>query len=316
MSLAVTGCKTVPEPSPELTPVVMQFDWIFNAQFAGIYQAIEQGYYGDAGIEVQMRAGVTQADTVPSTLAEPLISLGCSELNVLLADVAAGQPAVALGTMFQDSPMGWMYLKDGPVAAFTDLPKVRVGIHPDGARILNELLIAAGEDISNFETFEASYDPGQLFDGSADALQCYYIDEFVKLEQMVGDNAGVFLAKDQGYRAYSQVMFTHRDTIEYHPELVSAFLKATRDGWAYALANPEETVDLIIEKYNPELDRAYQIRSLQKITELMIPEGGYLFEPMDPTVVETVLAGLSESGQIDAEVDMETLLQQQFLPSP
>ena len=36
----------------ELTPVRVQLDWIYNAQFAGLFQAVEQGYYADVGFEV------------------------------------------------------------------------------------------------------------------------------------------------------------------------------------------------------------------------------------------------------------------------
>jgi len=298
----------------EPIPVVMQFDWIFNAQFAGFYQAIEQGYYAEAGLEVELRGGVTTEKTVPVTINEPKISFGSTESNVLLGDAAAGAPVRAIGTMFQDSPMGWMYLADGPVQSFADLATERVGIHADGVRVIALLLEEAGVDTSELETFKASYDPQQILDGEADALQCYYIDEFVLFEQMVGDRAKVFLARDHGYKAYSQVMFTHVDTIEAHPEVVRKFLAATKKGWQYAFDHPEETVDLIISKYNPEIDRDYQIGSLAKIEELMVPEPGALFRPMDPAVWEAGHSKLLDSGLLEASVDIATLLDQRFLP--
>ena len=38
-----------------LIPVVLQLDWVPNAQFAGIYQAVKQGFYAEAGMEVEIR---------------------------------------------------------------------------------------------------------------------------------------------------------------------------------------------------------------------------------------------------------------------
>lgn len=297
-----------------LVPAVVQFDWIFNAQFAGFYQGIEQGFFIEQGLELELRGGLTTPDTVLATIDEPALSFGSTESNVLIADVADGLDAVAIGTMFQDSPMGWMYLKNGDINTFTDLAKSRVGIHSDGARVIELLLRDAGADTSNLDTFKASHDPQLLLDGDADALQCYYIDEFVKLEQLVGDKAGIFLARDHGYRAYSQVMFTERDTVVSNPDLVRGFLKAAKLGWAYAFAHPEETIDLILEKYNPSLDRDYQLRSLAKIQELMEPEPGALFRPMNPAVLKNGQSRLLEYGLISNSISIEALLSQQFLP--
>lgn len=316
-SFFVAGCASTSPSSidqSEPIPVVMQFDWIFNAQFAGFYQAIEQGYYESAGLDVELRGGVTTAKTVPATIEEPKISFGSTESNVLLGDASAGAPVRAIGTMFQDSPMGWMHLSDGAIQSFADLATQRVGIHDDGSRVIALLLEEAGVDISELETFKASYDPQLIIDGKADALQCYYIDEFVRLEQLVGDRARVFLARDYGYKAYSQVMFTHEDTIEVYPEVVRAFLDATKKGWQYAFDHPEETVDLIIDQYNPEIDRDYQIRSLAKIEELMVPEPGALFRPMDPAVWEAGQEKLLQFELIEEPVDIAQLLDQRYLP--
>jgi len=52
---------------------------------------------------------------------------------------------------------------------------------------------------------------------------------------------------------------------------VKRFLAASRRGWAFALANQEATVDLILRKWNPRLDRAYQLASLGQIARLVQP---------------------------------------------
>ena len=48
----LTVCSSISHAMPESAsdqtsqiPVVVQFDWIFNAQFAGFYQGIEQGFF-------------------------------------------------------------------------------------------------------------------------------------------------------------------------------------------------------------------------------------------------------------------------------
>ncbi|MEM9160680.1 MAG: hypothetical protein AAGB46_16650, partial [Verrucomicrobiota bacterium] len=73
--------------------------------------------------------------------------------------------------------------------------------------------------------------------------------------------------------AYSQVLFATEETVSKFPEITSDMLEACRQGWTYALTHQEETVDLILEKWNPDLDRAYQLQSLAKISKLVLPEG-------------------------------------------
>jgi ABC-type nitrate/sulfonate/bicarbonate transport system substrate-binding protein len=305
--------KPVAEPEP-LTPVVMQLDWIYNAQFAGIFQAMEQGYFADAGIELEVRGGPTTDDVVRATLEEPKISFGSSESNVLIAEAAEGKDLKMLGTMFQFSPMGWMYLGGGDINEFTDLADKNVGVHVDGWRVIKLLLQKQGADISNLNTFECGYSPSVVIDGEADAMQCYYIDEYVRFQQLEGDRAKVFLAKDFGYEAYSQVVFTASDTIAEHPEVVASFMKALKMGWAYAFENPEATVDMLIAKYNPELERDYQLRSLAKIEDLMVPEPGALFRPIKPEVLQASVDYLIGYDLISKSVDVDSLLAQSFLP--
>lgn len=316
-SSLLIGCVSIEKSTDseaELTPVVMQLDWIFNSQFAGLFQAVEQGYYADVGFDVVLRPGTGANDIELGTKFDPVLHFGSTESNVLIGKVAEGDDAVAIGAMFQDSPMGWMYLKGGPVQEFKDLAKVRVGINGDGARVVALLLEEQGVDTRQLETFSTSHNPQQLLDGEVDVLQCYYIDEFVKLEQMVGDRAGVFLARDFGYRAYSQVMYTAVSTASENPEAVANFLAASKRGWEYAFEHPEETVDLILTKYNPELDRAYQVSSLAKIQELMVPEDGALFRPMDPAVLKANQEDLLKYNLIHEAVDIDALLVQQYLP--
>ncbi len=325
LAAILVGCAPNPQSSDvasgdagaepgEMVPVVMQFDWIFNAQFAGFYQAIEQGYFAREGLSVELRGQATTPDTVGMTLSEPAISFGSAESNVLLADAAEGADLKIIGVMFQESPMGWMFVDDGSIADFTDLSSKRVGVHADGSRVVRLLLEEAGADTSELDTYDCGYEPAIVIDGEADAMQCYYIDEYVKLEQLIGERAGIFLAKDHGYHAYSQVMFTDARTVEAHPEVVSAFLRAVKSGWEYAFENPEDTADLIIGKYSPELDREHQIKSLEKIEELMIPEPGALLREADPKVFEEGLARMRSRGLIEKSIDVSGLLAQEFLP--
>lgn len=293
--------------------VVMQLDWIYNAQFAGIYQALEQGYFSEKHLDVTIREVDRQQKTVQAVLGEPL-AFGCAESNVLLKAHAGGAPIKALATMFQGSPLGWMVVSKLKIQTFADLAGKRVGIHPDGEKVIALMAKTAGIDPADFLLPHVGYDIDVLLSGEVDAMQAYSIDEFVKLQLATGGTGGIFMAKDLGYSAYSQVIFTTAEVVERHPILVRDFLEAVQRGWVYALDHKEETVKLILEKYNPALDRDYQLSSLAKIEELVRPEGKVPLAPIQPDVFRKSLTEYLESGILEKGTNLEDLLALEFNP--
>lgn len=305
------GVSLSADPAPAASapiPVLMQLDWIFNAQFAGLYQAIEQGYYAEAGLEVELRRSDPTQLTVDQVLAEPGLALGSAESNVLLSAHAAGAPIVCLATMFQDSPMGWMSLRETGIERFEDLAGKRIGVHPDGEKVLR--LAAEGRAVSldDFVLPHVGHALDPLLAGEIDAMQSYVLDEFVKLQLVTDGGGSILLAKDHGYLAYSQVFFTSVADRENYGEAIRAFLAASQRGWAFALEHPEATVDLILEKYNPALDRRYQLASLAEIAKLVRSPDGRIFAPMDPTVWARSQELFLKHGLLTQETDLDALL--------
>ncbi|HKJ90876.1 MAG TPA: ABC transporter substrate-binding protein, partial [Oceanipulchritudo sp.] len=270
-------------PAADLTPVTMQLDWIYNAQFAGLYQASEQGYFEEAGLAVEILPVDPKQRTVESVLGGS-IAFGSAESNVLLKAHAEGAPVKVLATMFQDSPLGWMYIRGRDIETFADLAGKRIGIHPDGEKVLSLASARAGLKPGDFLLPHVGHDIGILIRGEVDAMQCYAIDEFVKLQLATKGRGGLFMAKDLGYKAYSQVIFTTAGTVATHPGVVRSFLRAVQRGWTYALDHKEKTVDLILRKYNPDLDRAYQLASLEKIEALVRPGGAIPLAPVSSEI--------------------------------
>ncbi len=257
-----------------LTPVVLQLDWVPNAQFAGIYQAIEQGFYAQAGMDVEIRPLPKGQSSVDIVLSEdaPYV-FGVVESTVLLQAGVSESGIKAIATMFQDSPMGWMSLDSAEIKSPADFAGKKIGIHSDGLGALDLVLEKADLSRDQVQTVEVGWDPIILVEEKVDLMQGYYIDEFVRLQLLTGGKSNMMLARDHGYQAYSQVIITTEAMMAEHHDLVSNFLRASRDGWKYAIDHVEETADLVIEKYSPHLDLEYQVASLRRIAELVSPKG-------------------------------------------
>ena len=296
---------SAPLHGESLKPVLLQFDWIFNAQFAGVYQAIERGYFAEEGFEVMVREAPASSGVIEAVTQSSLPSFGTSESNVLLSARSQGTPVVALPPMFQKSPMGWMALKSSGIDSIDDFADKRVGVHVDGEKVLALALARAGLDLDSVETAKVGYDPAILIAGKVDLMQAYVIDEFIALQKMTGGEATIHLAGDLGYLAYSQVLFTTENTAENYPDIVLGMVTALRRGWEYALNHPDATVELILEKWNPELDPEYQLASLKAMESLLRPPGKDLMPWPSAEAWDQRQQNFLEFGFLKQPVDLE-----------
>jgi ABC-type nitrate/sulfonate/bicarbonate transport system substrate-binding protein len=252
-------------------PIVMQLDWKLNVQFAGLLLAQENGWYRDAGLDVQIKP----ADSADASLVDEVVRgpnvIGSSESSGLLEARGKGAPIKAVATMFQGSPMALLSLEKSGIAQPADLIGKRIGMHADGRRVLDVVFANAGIDHPKYALTETGYDMLELKRGEVDAAQGYLIDEYVSL-QIAGIPVRAMAMADHGYHAYSQVFFTSEDFIRRDPESIRKFLEVSFRGWRVALADPEGTARMVVAKYAPGTDLKYQAASLEAIGRLMTRE--------------------------------------------
>src|SRR4029077_1139237 len=89
-------------PAAALDQVSMQLKWKHQFQFAGYYQALEQGFYRDAGLDVTIREGGPGID-VAETVASGKSDFGVCSASVL-REWSMGRRLVVLAAIFQRSP--------------------------------------------------------------------------------------------------------------------------------------------------------------------------------------------------------------------
>jgi ABC-type nitrate/sulfonate/bicarbonate transport system substrate-binding protein len=103
-TLAIAACLLLSplHQAAALDAVSLQLKWKHQFQFAGYYQALEQGFYRDAGLDVAIREGGPDID-VAETVAGGKADFGVCNANVL-REWATGRRLVVLAVIFQQSP--------------------------------------------------------------------------------------------------------------------------------------------------------------------------------------------------------------------
>jgi NitT/TauT family transport system substrate-binding protein len=258
------------------TPLSFQFDWKFNAQFAGVFGAMDAGLYDAQGITLTPRAWADGVNAVMD-VAEGRADFACAEQNLIIAAQAEGAPLRAVATMFQATPYGLMTSPEKPLASLEDLKGKKVGVHVDGLKIMD--LVKGVNDLPDIEVVEIPYD--NKFDlvrsGEFAAVQCYVIDEPIGIAAATGTEPKVLKLSDYGLLSTAQTMIVSEKTLADQPDLIKAAVLATFAGWAAVLADKRAAAEMIVAKFvpagSPYKDVAYQTRTLE-LLEPYVMMGG------------------------------------------
>jgi len=271
LGLAAGGTAGFGAEAAAPVPLVFQLDLgVKNAQFAGLLWADHHGWYREAGLEVRIVAATSDLN-VARRVAEGPATIGSIESGLFISGRAAGLPLVAIGTMFQASPLCLISFTDLGIKTPADLVGKRVAIHGDGHEALATVLERAGIRSHQLTISEAQYGNGPLLRREVDAKQGYLIDEFVAL-QTAGHPVSALSLRDFGNQAYSQVYFVSESLLRSQRASLVRFLEVSNRGWRAALADVPAAARLVVNRYAPGLDLAYQEASLRSLAPLITAE--------------------------------------------
>jgi len=252
-------------------PLVVQMDLpVKNAQFAGLLLAEQRGWYRQAGLDVRIQSSQAGIDGAKRVAAGDNL-VGSIESGLFLSARAGGLRIVAVGTMFQASPLCLISFRKSGIAVPRDLVGRHVVVHADGHEALSTVLAKAGIAPASLRIDEEDYGNEALLSGRYDAQQGYTVDEFVALKAQGMDVVALPL-RDYGHIAYSQVYFVSEAFLASHRAELVRFISVSNRGWRAALDDIPGTARMIVERYEPSLSLAYQNQSLREIGKLLWAE--------------------------------------------
>ena len=304
-----------------LAQTSIQFSWVHNVEFIGFYAAEQQGYYRDAGLEVRLDGGGFDEsgafiDPVQAVL-DGKADFGVTGAHVLLAKRAEGAPIVAIGTIYQRSPVVLIALAESGIIRPQDLIGRRVSTQPANATVglaYEALLAAQGIDRTQIdETLRTDFTSNPLFTGEAEVLAGFVTTEGVQVRQRDA-GARFIMVSDYGIEIYSNVIFTTEELVASKPDLVRSFVQATLQGTQWAVEQPDEAVDDFLKTYGQPYagDREVHLLGMQSSIPLLVPAGGQpgMMKAEDWTFTHQTLLDL---GLLTAPLDVEAAYTLDFL---
>jgi class 3 adenylate cyclase/ABC-type nitrate/sulfonate/bicarbonate transport system substrate-binding protein len=251
-----------------LDQVSLQLKWKHQFQFAGYYAAIEEGFYRDNGLEVEIREGGPSVDA-SATVAAGGADFGvCTNSLLLNKDQRANN--VVLAVIFQHSAAVILTPHRSGIRSVSELKGHPLMDAPDSDDIA-AMLKHEGVDYASLPRITNDGNPRHLLNGGADAMVAYSTNEPYAFERL-GTPYVIFSPRAFGFDFYGDHLCTSKEQVAKHPEQVEAFRAASLEGWQYALAHKEEIVDLILRRYSTQKTRDALLFEAKQ-TELLIQPG-------------------------------------------
>jgi NitT/TauT family transport system substrate-binding protein len=279
---AADGGATTGAAQQEADSVTLQLKWVTQAQFAGYYAALEQGYYEDENLDVTIRPG--GPDIVPEQVVlGGQAEFGINWLDNTLATRDQGGQIVNIAQVFARSGMTELTWKDTNLDQITDLRGKKVGVWLGGnEHKLFAALTKNGIDPQKDTRIVAQpFDMNLFLNREVDAAAAMTYNELAQVLETENPDTGelyqladlnVFRMSEQGTGALEDGIFVREDWIgdEANQDIAVRFLKASFRGWIYCRDKPDDCVQYVLDA-GPTLGEGHQRWMMNEINDLIWP---------------------------------------------
>ncbi len=284
--------------------VSIQLRWYHQFQFAGFYAAKEKGFYQEKGLDVELIEGAPGIESVTEVVAGRA-DFGVGGPNFILSRNAE-MAVIVLAVIFQRSPIIILARADSGIETLQDLVGRKLMIRLMDDRQVLLMFLNEGIPLNKVTFIEHTWNYNDLLNGDVDAATASLT---VQPNVFIQNNIPYVTISPATYGIdfYGDCFFTTKEQIKKYPERVKAFREASLEGWTYALSHPEEIIDIIIEKYAPDIPRIQLEFEAEKMEKLIMPdiiEVGH----MNPVRWEYMAETQIELGQLDADYIFDGLL--------
>jgi NitT/TauT family transport system substrate-binding protein len=309
---AAAGSGSETSAGGELKPVKLQLQWVTQAQFAGYFAAVEQGFYEQAGLDVEILEG--GVDIVPQTvLANGGADFAIAWVPKALASREQGAAITDIGQIFQRSGTLQVSWKDSSITKPADLKSKKVGNWGFGNEFelfagMTEAGLNPGSDVT---LVQQDFDMSALLQRDIDAAQAMTYNEYAQVleakdpatgELYQPDDFNVIDWNDVGTAMLQDAVWADTAKLKSDPDYQATavkFLKASIEGWAYCRDNPQACADIVVAR-GSQLGASHQLWQMNEINKLIWPSpngAGIVDEALWDQTVEVALNAKNADGQ-------------------
>jgi len=283
--------------------VTLQLKWVTQAQFAGYYVALENGYYEAEDLDVTIKPGGPDI-APPQVLAGGGADVIVEWMPAALAAREAGLPLVNIAQPFKSSGMMLTCLKETGVTGPEDFPGRTLGVWFFGNEYpflswMSSLGIPTDGGENGVEVLKQGFNVDPLLQKQADCISTMTYNEYWQVIDagISPDDLITFKYEDQDVATLEDGLWVLEERLD-DPEFVermARFVRASMQGWKWAEENPEEAAMIVLDYDDTGAQtETHQIRMMGEVAKLTAGSNGEL-DPADyERTVRTLLGAGSD----------------------
>ena len=289
--------------------IVFTPQWTAQAQFAGYYIAEAKGFYREAGVKVRiehpsatqpamarLRNNECQATTLQLCQALEIIDDGIPLVNILQTSM---NNAMVIVSARDKDPL----TQKG----------ARVGIWSVG---FGQLAICMSiRDHLDYQWVRFAQNVNLFVSGALDATLAMSYNEYYQLVQagIQMTDKNVYRFCDHGYNVQEDGVYMTREYYVTHKDQARRFAQASRKGWEWAAAHPQEALNIVmqyVDKNHIATNRVMQKLMLEDVLRLQVDRESKKREfRLRPDMVRMASKLMVENQMLSREVTFKELME-------
>jgi len=255
--------------------VSLQLKWATQAQFAGYYAALDQGFYKAQNLDVTILEG--GANIAPEqVVASGGAQFGLDWMGSLLSSRDQKVNLVNIAQVFQRGAILELSWKSSNINGVDGLKGKTVGVWGFG----NEFDLYAAlakhniNKDSDLSIFQQPFDMNDFLNHKIDAAAAMTYNEYAQVLEAghSPSELNVINFTDEGTAMLEDGVFTTADWLKdaKNQDIAVRFLRASFQGWMYCRDNQAACVDIVV-KHGPALGKNHQAWMMNEINKLIWP---------------------------------------------
>ena len=292
----------------ELTKVRFGTNWIAEAEHGGYYQAIADGTYERAGLEVEIVMGGPQSNNRLLFYTRRIDFYMGGNMIQAFSAVREEIPSKVVGAIMQKSPE-CLIAHPGAYPEFEDmLASDNILLSSEAVSSWYQWMIARyGFRSEQVRPYTYNYAPF-LVDPKA-VQQGYATSDPYKVGLEGGFTPQVHLLADQGYSTYGTTIETLTENIEQRPEIVQKFVDASILGYTNFLYGDRTAAKALILRDNPDTTEDRMDATVENMKALGIVDSGETLTggigAMTDARMKDFFDQMVQAGVVDGTLDLE-----------
>ncbi|MGP4108586.1 ABC transporter substrate-binding protein [Virgibacillus sp. L01] len=317
IAVLLTACNDAggtDDKSQETEQAKVVLDWTPNTNHTGLYVAQEKGYFADEGLDVEiMMPGEAGSDQL---VASGKADFGVSAQEAVTEARIQDIPIVSIAAVIQHNTSGFASPKDKQITSPKDFEGKTYGGWgaPVEKAVLSSLMKQENADVEKVDIVNmGNTDFFTAVKRDIDFAWIYYGWTGVEAE-MRGEELNMIYLTDYSRKLdyYTPVLTTNEKMISDNPEKAEKFLAAVSKGYKFAIDNPGEAAEILIDAV-PDLDPEL-VKKSQKWLSPKYQDDAEKWGVQKQEVWENYSSWMYDNGLLESKLKAKEAFTNEFLP--